>query len=113
MVLVNPAISQDNPSAVIIFTPLNSPSEITGKPASIASTPNASSFFAIESFCSGDKETPIVCSPSLNVVSNILTFMIRSSAMQQLQFVPHLKFQMALSIPQMLGFDAELQSILP
>ena len=50
MVLVNPTISADNPSAVINCTPLNSPSEITGKPASIASTPNSSSFFAMDNF---------------------------------------------------------------
>ncbi len=50
MVLVNPAISHDNPAAAIILTALNSPAEITGNPASIASTPNSSSFFAIASF---------------------------------------------------------------
>ena len=50
MVLVNPAISQDKPSLVIIFTALDSPSEITGNPASIASTPSSSNFFAIDNF---------------------------------------------------------------
>ena len=50
LVLANPAISQDRFSSVIILTAFSSPSEITGKPASIASTPNKSSFFAIESF---------------------------------------------------------------
>ncbi len=103
MVLVNPAISQDNPSEVIIFTAFNSPSEITGKPASIASTPKASSFFAIDNFCSGDKETPIVCSPSLNVVSKILTFIQHHSFVRrQLQFLQHQLFQRVLLILQML-----------
>jgi hypothetical protein len=45
-----------------------------GKPASIASTPNSSNFIAICNFCSGLTETPGVCSPSLRVVSKILTF---------------------------------------
>ena len=50
LVLAKPHISEDKPSLAIIFTALNSPSEITGNPASIASTPSMSSFFAMASF---------------------------------------------------------------
>ena len=67
---------------VIILTASRSPSDITGKPVSIASIPNSSSFFAMFNFFSGESETPGVCSPSRNVVSNILTFNVYSSPMQ-------------------------------
>ena len=39
-----------NSEHVLFETAFNSPSEITGNPASIASTPNSSSFFAIDNF---------------------------------------------------------------
>jgi len=53
-----------------------SPSEIIGNPVSIASTPNSSNYFAMFNLFSGDKATPGDCSPSLNVVSKILTFIL-------------------------------------
>jgi len=43
---------------VIILTACCSPSEITGNPVSMASTPNSSNFFAMFSLFSGDKATP-------------------------------------------------------
>jgi len=61
---------------VIILMAFCSPSEMTGNPVSIASTPNASNFFAMFHLFSGDKATPGDCSPSLHVVSKILTFIL-------------------------------------
>jgi len=53
-----------------------SPSEMTGNPGSIASTPYSSNFFAMFNLFSGDKATPGDCSQSHNVVSKILTFIL-------------------------------------
>ena len=113
LVLAKPHNSELKLSLVIIFTALRSPSEITGNPVSIASIPNASNFFAMFSFCSGESETPGVCSPSLNVVSNILIFNVHSFVMQQFQFVLFLKFQTFYLILQMLQSDVVLMSFQP
>ena len=59
-------------------------------------------FMMIERFRIKDKETPIVCSPSLNVVSNTLTFKLRSFAKQLHQFLQHQLYQRVLLILQML-----------
>ncbi len=66
-------ISADKPSETIFLIPSLSPSEVIADPASITSTPNSSNLMAILNFSSGVRETPGVCSPSLSVVSNILT----------------------------------------
>lgn len=52
-------------------TARKSPSEITGKPASIISTPSVSSCMATCIFCSTFIAAPGHCSPSLSVVSKI------------------------------------------
>ena len=63
-------------------TDLKSPGLDTGKPASIISTPKLSSFSAILSFSFVSNLHPGTCSPSLNVVSNILilSFIKRSTS---------------------------------
>ena len=78
-VLANPQISDLRLAAAIDLIAFISPSEMIGNPASMASTPRVSSFCAIASFCSGVNATPGVCSPSLSVVSKILTFITVSS----------------------------------
>ena len=60
-------------SRAICRTDAKSPSEATGKPASMISTPIFSSWRAIRSFSSGFMLAPGDCSPSLSVVSNIKT----------------------------------------
>jgi hypothetical protein len=62
-----------------------SPSDAAAKPASMIFTPTSSSLFAIKSFSSGVRETPGVCSPSLNVVSKILIL----SAKRLNKAIPH------------------------
>lgn len=52
-------------------TARKSPSEITGKPASIISTPSVSSCMATCIFCSTFIAAPGHCSPSLSVVSKM------------------------------------------
>ena len=47
--------------------------ELTGKPASITSTPSAARSEAISSLSCAEKQTPAVCSPSRSVVSKIRT----------------------------------------
>lgn len=64
-------------SFAISFIASNSPFVAAAKPASIASTPSSSSFFAILNLSSGFRETPGVCSPSLSVVSKILIFSVK------------------------------------
>src|SRR5512137_457321 len=49
--------------------PSRSPSEAAADPASMTWTPISESFRAISSFSAGERDTPGVCSPSLNVVS--------------------------------------------
>jgi len=58
-------------SFAIALTAFFSFSDTFGKPASICGTRNSSSLRAISNFCSNEKHTPGVCSPSLNVVSYI------------------------------------------
>ena len=53
-------------------TPSKSPGEEAAKPASITSTPRASSARAISTFSSGVSAMPGDCSPSLKVVSKIV-----------------------------------------
>ena len=53
-------------------TASKSPLDAAGNPASIISTPSSSSAAAIFNFSSIFIEAPGDCSPSLNVVSNIL-----------------------------------------
>ena len=70
-VLAKPHISADNPNLEISLAARFSPSELMGVPSSIESTPTLSNCLAISNFSSVVKDTPGVCSPSLNVVSNI------------------------------------------
>ena len=51
---------------------LRSPSEVIAEPASIKSIPISSNWLAIITLSKEVKETPGVCSPSRNVVSNTL-----------------------------------------
>ena len=81
-------ISASSPSEATSFTPLDSPSETTAKPASITSTPSLSSCLAISSFFSGVRETPGVCSPSRRVVSKNLTCSLKSLN----KAIPHFTF---------------------
>ena len=55
----------------IKFTPSQSPGDEAAKPASITSTFNFSSCWAINSFSDGVRAIPGLCSPSLRVVSNM------------------------------------------
>ena len=57
----------------ISLTAAKSPSEAIGKPASMMSTPMASSSSATSSFSSWVMVAPGHCSPSRNVVSKITT----------------------------------------
>src|SRR5271157_54619 len=77
------AISTPRISSAISRTALKSPSELTGKPASITSTPNFSSCLAMSSFSSGVILAPGDCSPSLKVVSKTAIFCFSD-------FMPHL-----------------------
>ena len=68
-------ISALSSSSTICFIALLSPSETAAKPASITFTPRSSKRLAILSLCSGVKEMPGVCSPSLSVVSKKRIFL--------------------------------------
>jgi hypothetical protein len=81
-------ISAFKPSLVISLMASISPSEEDANPASMTSTPSSSNFLAIWSLCSGIKETPGVCSPSLRVVSKILIFLGKLLD----KAIPHLSF---------------------
>lgn len=70
-VLAKPQISADSPNFEISLAALFSPSELIGVPASMESTPSLSNCLAISIFSSVVKDTPGVCSPSLNVVSKM------------------------------------------
>src|ERR1017187_6336687 len=61
-------------------TELKSSSEAIGKPASITSTPRASSFRARRTFSASRIEKPGACSPSRSVVSKIV---IRAAAVHE------------------------------
>ena len=76
----SPHMSQERPADTIMRIPSASPADITGNPASMASTPSRSSRSAMASFCAGERDIPGVCSPSRSVVSNMRTLMPRSSA---------------------------------
>ena len=54
-------------------TDARSPGDEVGKPASITSTPIASSRPAISTFAAREKNTPAACSPSRSVVSKTTT----------------------------------------
>ncbi len=58
-------------SAATAVTAAKSPSEAMGNPASMMSTPSASSWCASRTFSSRFIEQPGDCSPSLSVVSKI------------------------------------------
>ena len=62
-------ISARRPSFTTALMPSRSPGEVIAEPASMTSTPRASRFRAIQTFSSGVRLTPGVCSPSLKVVS--------------------------------------------
>ena len=59
-------------AAATARTPSKSPGEEAANPASITSTPSASSAWAISTFSSGARAMPGDCSPSLRVVSRIV-----------------------------------------
>ena len=63
--------TQEGQGCRAIRTARKSPSEITGKPALIISTPSVSSCMATCIFCSTFIAAPGHCSPSLSVVSKI------------------------------------------
>src|SRR5208283_4912562 len=77
LALASPAIVAPCTSAAILCTASKSPGEATGKPASMMSTPSFTSCRASCSFSSTFIEAPGDCSPSLNVVSNILMVLMR------------------------------------
>ncbi len=70
-----PHTSAFKPCFAIALMACISPCDTIGKPASIASIPSSSSLIATCTFCSGVMVTPGVCSPSLRVVSKILTLL--------------------------------------
>src|SRR5690606_33077780 len=67
------AITGRRTSRAILRTAVKSSGELIGKPASIASTPSASSWCAMRSFSAGVMVAPGDCSPSRRVVSNTST----------------------------------------
>lgn len=66
-----PQTRLDSVRSATVRTAWKSPSEMTGNPASMTSTPKASSCMAIRTFCSTVMAAPGHCSPSLSVVSKI------------------------------------------
>ena len=54
-----------------------SPGLAAAKPASIIFTPSLSSCLAIRTFSSFDIDAPGLCSPSLRVVSNIISLSVK------------------------------------
>ncbi len=70
----SPAIFGPRISSAICLTDSKSPGEATGKPASITSTCSRANCRAISSFSLMFKLAPGHCSPSLNVVSKIMSF---------------------------------------
>ena len=60
-------------SEAIVLTASKSPGELAANPASITSTPSFSNCLAISSFSAVVKPMPADCSPSLNVVSKMIT----------------------------------------
>src|SRR5208283_3368146 len=72
LALASPAIVAPCTSDAVLCTASKSPGDAMGKPASIMSTPSFTSCRATCSFSSTFMEAPGDCSPSLNVVSNIL-----------------------------------------
>lgn len=87
-------------SLAIVLTAENSPLLVIGKPASIESTPNSSRANAILNLSSGFNATPGVCSPSLNVVSNILTYLLEFNS--GLIFTSYVAIQIPNSIEGMI-----------
>ncbi len=79
-----------NPCSAISLTDSISPSETAANPASIASTPSSSRRLAILNLFSEVKETPGVCSPSLRVVSKILTCFGKRLGLDKA--IPHFTF---------------------
>ena len=67
------AITGRRISVAMVRTASASAGEAIGKPASMMSTPSASSWRARVSFSDGRSENPGACSPSLSVVSNMRT----------------------------------------
>src|SRR6185436_4960139 len=61
-------------------TPRRSPCEAAGKPASMTSTPSASSWRARRSLASGVIAFPGACSPSRSVVSKMITSLAMASS---------------------------------
>ena len=85
----SPHTCAERPSLQIILTARASPSDMTGKPASMASTPSPSSMRAISTLSSGESDTPGVCSPSRSVVSKTRTLTpTRSSAARRSPCAP-------------------------
>ena len=60
-------------SRAIACTASKSPGEEIGNPASMTSTPSRASWWAISSFSAVLSEMPGDCSPSLSVVSKMMT----------------------------------------
>src|SRR5271154_143264 len=73
LVRAKPQITGPSTSRAIACTDSKSPGEVIGKPASITSTPNRESWWAISSFSCLFNEIPGDCSPSRKVVSKIFT----------------------------------------
>ena len=69
-----PAMVTPRISSAICLTDSKSPGEATGKPASITSTLSRASCLAISSFSLIFKLAPGHCSPSLKVVSKMMSF---------------------------------------
>src|SRR5262249_6646618 len=67
------AITGRRTICAICRTASESAGDAIGNPASMMSTPSASSAFAIESFAGTSSEKPGACSPSRSVVSKIVT----------------------------------------
>src|SRR5207302_725765 len=65
----NPAITAPFTDDAISRTASHSPSDETGKPASMTSTPKRASCSAISTFSARDSAIPGACSPSRSVVS--------------------------------------------
>lgn len=76
LVRASPAMTGPLTASATCFTASKSPGEAAGKPASITSTFILASWTAILSFSSLFRLIPGACSPSLRVVSKILTWFV-------------------------------------
>src|SRR4051794_4978761 len=95
-VRARPQMTGPSTSRAIAWTASKSPGEVIGKPASMMSTPSRASWWAISTFSGTLSEMPGDCSPSLSVVSKILTRLASSLTVFPFGSAPGFSCQMRL-----------------